>query len=412
MTQEDKYNEVLYGDDKSRSRLEKKLTHSYQLLQYIIENDFTAIAVLDREMRYIYVSRRFLSDYNVIEKDILGRIHYEVFPDLPDSWKEVHRRALNGETIMADEDSYPRADGNIVWVKWVCRPWYGLSDTIEGIILYTEVITRAKEAEMELKKAKEKAEESDRLKTAFLHNISHEVRTPLNSIIGFSDLISQIEKGDPRVKRYSEIITENSAKLISIISDVIDISQIQSGHVDVNFSKFEISKLFDEVVNDFRDKTKSAEVSLTVDQDTNKGNLLIETDKQKVRKILYHLLDNAIKFTKSGSIKLIYHVDDSRLYFTVADTGIGISEDNQKNLFAPFWQNETGISSNSGGMGIGLTIIRAYLNLLGGSISMTSYPDKGTTFNVMLPVKVEPTVYPEESDNNEKSEVSTRFSEH
>lgn len=406
MTKENQRNDGLYSDDETRLGLERKLSHSYQLLQYIIEHDLTAIAVLDRELRYIYVSRRFLSDYNVTEKDILGRTHYEVFPDLPDSWKEVHKRALNGETIMADDDNYPRSDGKIVWVKWVCKPWYGLSDTIEGIILYTEVITKAKEAEQELKKAKEKAEESDKLKTAFLQNISHEVRTPLNSIIGFSDLISQIETDNPNVKRYSEIITENSTKLISIISDVIDISQIQSGHVDVYFSKFELSQLFNEVVNEFRDKIKSSEVSLSVDQNYN-GSLLIETDKRKVRKILFHLLDNAIKFTKNGSIKLVYHVDNSRLNFTVADTGIGISEDNQKKLFVPFWQNETGINRNYGGMGIGLAVTRAYVNLLGGSISLTSQPDKGTTIDVMLPIQVKTMDNTQKSNRNDKGEVST-----
>jgi PAS domain S-box-containing protein len=388
--------------DSFRKDLEKKLRHSHHLLQYIIEHDFTAIAVLNTELRYIYVSRNFLSDYNVTEKEILGKRHYEVFPDLPDAWKEVHQRALEGETLSSDEDHFPRADGSSVWVRWVCKPWCGPDGSTEGIILYTEVITKKKEIELELIKAKERAEESDRLKTAFLHNISHEVRTPLNSIVGFSELIAEPGQSIEKVKSYSKIIAANSHKLIDIISDVIDISQIQSGRINLVLSKLEIVSLLNKVAGDFRELIQLSEVSFLVHLNIPKEKSVIVSDKRKIEKIIFHLLDNAVKFTKSGSIKVISHVRENHLYITVTDTGIGIDPDDQPKIFDPFWQMETSMNREFGGTGIGLTVVKAYANALGGSVSFTSVLNKGTTINVTIPVQTDA---PEAHDDVEKKDA-------
>jgi PAS domain S-box-containing protein len=388
--------------DLFRQELEKKLRHSHQLLQYIIEHDFTAIAVLDTDLRYIYVSRNFLTDYNVTEKGILGKKHYEVFPDLPDAWKEVHQRALAGETLSSDEDHFPLSDGSTVWVRWVCKPWCGPDRSIEGIILYTEVITKKKEIEIQLRKAKEAAEESDRLKTAFLHNISHEVRTPLNSIVGFSELIAEPGQSIEKVKSYSKIISANSHKLIDIISDVIDISQIQSGRINVVLSKFEIVSVLNKVAGDFRELIQLSEISFLVHFNITKDKSVIVSDKRKIEKIVFHLLDNAVKFTKSGSIKIMSHIRDNHLYITVTDTGIGIDPDDQKKIFDPFWQLETSTNREFGGTGIGLTVVKAYANALGGSVSFTSVLNKGTTINVTVPVQTDA---PKDHDVPEKKEA-------
>jgi PAS domain S-box-containing protein len=395
------------NQDLSREDLERKLRHSYQLLQYIIENDFTAIAVLDTDLRYTYVSRKFLSDYNITEKDILGKEHYEVFPDLPDSWKEVHQRALAGETLSSDEDQFTGFDGSPVWVRWVCMPWCGPDGAIEGIILYTEVITRKKETELQLIKAKEEAEESDRLKTAFLHNISHEVRTPLNSIVGFSELIAEPGQSIEKVKSYSKIISANSHKLIDIISDVIDISRIQSGRINVVMSKFEIVSLLNKVADEFRELTQLNEVSFMAHYNIPKDKSVIVSDKRKIEKILFHLLDNAVKFTKTGSIKVISHVRDNYLYITVADTGIGIDQDAQEKIFEPFWQLETNTNREFGGTGIGLTVVKAYTNALGGSVSFTSVLNKGTTINVTIPVQPEEPDKPVITNKKDDGQIST-----
>lgn len=132
---------------------EKKLAHSNDLMRYIIEHANSAIAVHDRDLRYIYVSQRYLDQYKVKEKDVIGKHHYEVFPDLPQKWRDVHQRALAGEVSSADRDPYYRADGTTDWTRWECRPWYEADGVIGGIIVYTEVITDRVRDEEALKQA-------------------------------------------------------------------------------------------------------------------------------------------------------------------------------------------------------------------------------------------------------------------
>lgn len=140
-------------DRLAEKHFEEKLAHSHELMRYIIEHANSAVAVHDRELRYIYVSQNYLNQYRVKERDVIGKHHYEVFPDLPRKWREVHRRALAGEVSRADRDPYERADGTVEWTRWECRPWYEADHSIGGIIVYTEVITervRAEETHAEL----------------------------------------------------------------------------------------------------------------------------------------------------------------------------------------------------------------------------------------------------------------------
>lgn len=154
--------------DHERSLIQKTLKHSHDLMSYIIHHNRSAIAVHDRDLRYIFVSQRYLSDYKITDPDIIGKHHYEVFPDLPQKWRDVHQRALHGEVISAEDDKYIRANGTIEWTRWECRPWFEADNSIGGIIVYTEVITERKVIEEALKETnatllreKQKAEESE-----------------------------------------------------------------------------------------------------------------------------------------------------------------------------------------------------------------------------------------------------------
>jgi len=138
-------------DITDRKLSEKALMHSHTLLRYIVEHTRSAVAVHDRDMKYIYVSQRYLNDYKVKEKDVIGKHHYEVFPDLPQKWRDVHQKAMRGEVSSAEDDPYVREDGSVDWTRWECRPWYEADGSIGGIIVYTEVITERKQAEKSLK---------------------------------------------------------------------------------------------------------------------------------------------------------------------------------------------------------------------------------------------------------------------
>ena len=143
-------------DITAQNKAEQALQHSHDLMQYIIEHNRSSVAVHDKNLNYIYVSQRYLQEYNVTEKEVIGKHHYEVFPDLPQKWRDVHQRALAGEILSAEDDPYFRADGSVEWTRWECRPWYEADGTIGGIIVYTEVITQRKQMEQALKESEER----------------------------------------------------------------------------------------------------------------------------------------------------------------------------------------------------------------------------------------------------------------
>jgi PAS domain S-box-containing protein len=136
--------------------IKKKLSHSHNLMRYIIEHSRSAIAVHDKDLKYIYVSQRYLQEYNIKDPDVIGKHHYDVFPDLPQKWRDVHQQALAGIVSSAEDDPYFREDGTTEWTRWECRPWYESDGSIGGIIVYTEVITARKNAEIALKESEEK----------------------------------------------------------------------------------------------------------------------------------------------------------------------------------------------------------------------------------------------------------------
>jgi PAS domain S-box-containing protein len=185
-------NELLKGELTERRRTEARLAHSHQLMQYVIQHNRSAIAVHDKDLRYIYVSQRYLDDYNVKEKDVIGKHHYEVFPDLPEKWRDVHRRALAGEVSSAEDDPYVREDGSVDWTRWECRPWYEADGSIGGIIVYTEVITGRKRAEEALHREKMMLSRTERI--ANIGSWMWEIAT---DTVTWSDEMFRIFQRDP-----------------------------------------------------------------------------------------------------------------------------------------------------------------------------------------------------------------------
>ena len=146
----------IISDITDRKQAQEAIAQSHNLMRYVIEHDNSAVAVLDRDLRYIYVSRRYLKDYRIKEKNLIGKYHYDIFPDLPQKWLDVHQKALAGETSGSDREPFHRMDGTIEWTRWECRPWYETDRSIGGIILYTEVITGYVQNEEKLRIAHEK----------------------------------------------------------------------------------------------------------------------------------------------------------------------------------------------------------------------------------------------------------------
>jgi len=256
-----------------------------------------------------------------------------------------------------------------------------LSLLMDSVWKISERITLIKDLTL----AKERAEESNQLKSAFLQNMSHEVRTPLNAITGFAQLMSKPNQTPEKQIKFSEIILENSEKLIGIITDVIEISQIQTFVTKPKITAFDVFEMIHEIEKKFKHKITEKKLELQIEINIPQPNYYIHSDKEKLQRILLHLIDNAIKFTTNGSVKLICEVENQSIKFTIIDTGIGISQEMQKLIFEPFRQVETEISRNVGGNGLGLSLAKAYIDLLNGSISLTSELNSGTTFYISIP---------------------------
>ena len=256
----------------------------------------------------------------------------------------------------------------------------------QEVIALVRDITDYKLLVEELSLAKEKAEESDRLKSAFLTNMSHEIRTPLNALVGFSTLIASKNLKEEKLNKYSNLISKNSKQLLNVINDILDISKIEAGQVELNLFDVKIYNEIDDVVNTIRPILieKSSPVNLKVDCDQK--DIILRADVQRFRQILMNLLSNAIKFTDRGYVKVGYKIVEKDIVFFVKDTGLGIPKDMQEIIFDRFKQVRREDGKFFGGTGLGLPIAKSYTELMGGKMWMESEPRRGTTFYFTLPI--------------------------
>ena len=248
-----------------------------------------------------------------------------------------------------------------------------------------------KENNEELIKAKEKAEESDRLKTAFLQNLSHEIRTPMNAIMGFSELLIQQYNNKSNLEKYSKIINQRSNDLLHIINDLLDIAKIESGQLSVNMENCDLPKLFNGLNNFFTEyinRLGKQHISLSMETPGDVHGNIIVTDKGKLNQILTNLIENAFKYTENGEIHVGYRFDQNQyIQFYVSDTGMGIPQDKQNKIFERFAQLSPAANRTISGTGLGLSIVNGLVSLLGGKIFLKSELEKGSTFTFTIPYK-------------------------
>jgi PAS domain S-box-containing protein len=290
--------------------------------------------------------------------------------------------------VYRAEKRFIRDDGSLIWASTSVSLIRNNSGEVQYYLAMVEDITLRKKAEKELVTAKEKAEESDRLKTAFLHNVSHEIRTPMNAIIGFTTLITEDETTEDEKRQYIDIIFQSGSQLLSIINDIIDLASIETGQVKVKAVMVNLNTLMQRIYEQFSYKIVQGSVDLEYVVPYASEKTEISTDYTKLVQVLSNLINNAFKFTSKGKILFGYSLKETYVEFYVKDSGIGISEDNLNKIFDRFFQVDNATSRQYTGTGLGLAISKAYVELMGGRIWVNSRPQNGTEFFFTIPMSV------------------------
>jgi len=318
---------------------------------------------------------------NIKNEDAVGQLATALYGTSEAPFLDIYARvAETGEPVSFDQYFAPM---DKYFHISVFSPQKGQFATV-----FTD-ISQAKKQERELIKAKEDAEENNRLKTSFLQNMSHEIRTPLNAICGFSEFLNKPEFSKEKQDNFVAIIQNSSQQLLSIVSDVLTISSLETKQEKVNTGTVCINHVLSNLLVIFKQQAINKNISFYVKPQLNDNQSEIYTDKTKIIQVLTNLLSNALKFTPEGFIEFGYNLKTGKtsaeLEFYVKDSGIGISQENHEKIFERFRQADLSTNIKYGGTGLGLAISKGFVELLGGKIWVQSVPAKGSVFYFTIP---------------------------
>lgn len=373
-----------------RKKLDRELNHTKeealrtnQILNEIIDRIPGAICIKDvtNDLQYIRANMAFCKVVNKSQEEIIGKTDFEVFnKEVAEMYRQQDLKLINGEKIVSYE-SKPVIDGIQEYLhvtKSIIKPTNS-GALILCIAINTTSIYKINE---ELLTAKEKAEESDKLKSAFLANMSHEIRTPLNAIVGFSGLLVETEDIEERTE-YTKIINYNNELLLRLISDILDLSKIESGMIEVKYESFDMVSTFNEVFASFKQKMVNSKVEFL--EDNPYSQCVVTLDKNRLIQVGTNFITNAIKYTPSGHIKMGYIYERGGIKLYVEDTGIGIAKDKHDKVFQRFEK----LDDFAQGTGLGLSICKAIADIQDGDIGFESEEGKGSIFWLWLPTAAE-----------------------
>ncbi len=396
---------VLADDVTALVEATAELSRTARRLSALVETSPVAIVIVDKEGR--------VTLWNAAAERIFGWTQEQVLgvpvPIVPDDERETFRQGLaytlDGGGAQRIESKSVTRDGRLIDTVVYTGPLCGDSGEVEEVIgMLVDVSERTRaEAELalhrehleqlveartrELANVNEQLRRATRIKSEFLANMSHELRTPLNSIIGFSGILLQGMAGELSEEQLKQVgmVNRSGRHLLDLINDILDLSRIEAGRVEVDLANFDLAAMIRAVCEDMRPLADAKGLSMEVDAPAAFG---LRSDRTKVRQILYNLVGNAIKFTDEGRIDITLRTTGERVAVSVADTGPGVAEGDREAIFDEFHQARRRADEKPAGTGLGLAISRKLARMLGGDISLASVPGEGSVFTLELPMAV------------------------
>ncbi|MBE9466746.1 MAG: PAS domain S-box protein [Bacteroidetes bacterium] len=367
---------------------EQKLKEIQKNLQDVVGNSPDGIIVADSNGQHKYVNKKLTDIINYSEAESLELTIKDITPaDELEKYAKMDKSIIKGEKIpnLYQRTIIAKGGAQIpIEIRTTSTTWKGEKC---GLIFITDITEREK-AEKALKKAKEHAENCDRLKSAFLANMSHEIRTPMNGIIGFANLLKEPNLTGKQQQQYISIIEKSGDRMLNIINDIINISKIESGLMELSLKKSNINQQIEYIYTFFKPEIEAKGIKFSFKNHFAFSDSIIKTDREKLFAILTNLVKNAIKFTKNGSIEFGYTKSEKFLKFYVKDTGIGINGERQKAIFDRFVQADISDKQALQGAGLGLAISKAYAEMLGGKMWVESEEGNGSIFYFTIPYDV------------------------
>lgn len=369
--------------------LQQRITESESFYRTLVEISPNGVLVTDLSAKIVYASRKLFEIYDVPEDTILAgeSIFNWLSANSIVEAKKHFDKIINSELAgFPNEYLCLNYDKKEFWVEISSSPIYSSNRIAKGLMIVCRDITDRKSAQEDLVVAVKKAEENDKLKTAFLRNISHEIRTPLNAILGFSYLLGNKDLNEHKQRSYFEIINKSSDRLLKIINDIMEISNIEAGIFNIAEDEINLNELIIGLFNQLNTEYEKGDTLIEYSLGFPDKRIILRADRNKIIQIFSNLLNNALKFTSNGKIKFGYNMDKNVVFY-VSDSGKGIPEDKFNRIFDRFYKLEDGAEKLYEGTGLGLSICREYVERMGGQIWLNSKIGHGTTFYFKLPIE-------------------------
>lgn len=370
----------------------KKIEH----LRIFVEQAPVAIAMFDKSMRYVAASDRWSESHHTLSPEsLIGRSHYDVFPELPQRWKDVHRRCLQGATEKCDEELFVRADGSRQWVRWGVRPWRVVG-AVGGILIFSEDITDRKIAEGEASQAAARVEveralrgEADRLcraKDEFIATVSHELRTPLQAMIGWIQIAKRVQADPDRLAHALAVLRRSAETQSQLVADIFDIQKIIRGNLPLELETISLRAILSDAVDLLMPEVQDRSIELVAPSFSTE--IMVVGDRRRLVQCFCNILSNALKFSpRSSRIEMSVSTEGSTAHVAVRDYGCGIEREFLPRVFNRFEQEGGRSERGTHGLGLGLAIVKSLVEAHGGSVRADSEGrGKGTVFTIALPL--------------------------